>query len=122
MEFRRVLFRSKLVERSLANLAANTAQGLAALGRLAGWSEASMDWLPWNHAAGSAVLRASLMLGGTLYIDRGKPVPGLFDETIRNLREIAVPYFNNVPIGYPILTDPLERELGRTAWRERECK
>src|SRR3546814_21052130 len=69
-----------------------------------------MDWLPWNHAAGSAVLRASLMLGGTLYIDRGKPVPGLFDETIRNLREIAVPYFNNVPLGYAMLTDALESD------------
>src|SRR3546814_14291335 len=50
------------------------------------------------------------MLGGTLYIDRGKPVPGLFDETIRNLREIAVPYFNNVPLGYAMLTDALESD------------
>lgn len=100
----------KLVKQSLTNMAANTAQGLATLGPIVGWHEASLDWLPWNHAAGSAVLRASLMLGGTLYIDRGKPTPDLFAETVRNLREISVPYFNNVPLGYSMLTDALEND------------
>ncbi len=109
----------KLVQLSLANLAANTAQGVAAVGELAGWGEASLDWLPWHHAAGAAVLRASLMLGGTLYIDRGKPTPALFDRTIRNLREISVPYFNNVPLGYAMLADALERDevLRRTFFK-----
>jgi feruloyl-CoA synthase len=100
----------KIVQLSLANLAANTAQGVAALGGMAGWSESSVDWLPWHHAAGSAVLRASMMLGGTIYIDRGKPAPGLFDETIRNLREVPVPYFNSVPLGYAMLADALEED------------
>src|SRR3546814_12530038 len=31
-------------------------------------------------------------------------------ETLRNLREIAVPYFNNVPLGYAMLTDALESD------------
>lgn len=100
----------KLVELSLANLAANVAQARAALGGLAGWDEASVDWMPWNHAAGASVLRSSLMLGGTLYIDRGKPLPGLFDETIRNLREVPVTYFNNVPLGFVMLADALEAD------------
>lgn len=106
----------KLVELSLANLAANVAQARTALGGLAGWDEASVDWMPWNHAAGASVLRSSLMLGGTLYIDRGKPLPGLFDETIRNLKDVPVTYFNNVPLGFTMLADALEgdAELRRT--------
>ena len=106
----------KLVELSLSHLAANVAQARAALGGLAGWGEASVDWMPWNHAAGASVLRSSLMLGGTLYIDRGKPLPGLFAETIRNLKEVPVPYFNNVPLGFVMLADALEAdaELRRT--------
>src|SRR3546814_21135318 len=31
-------------------------------------------------------------------------------ETLRNLREIAVPYFNNVPLGSAMLTDALESD------------
>ncbi len=37
------------------------------------------------------------------------PVPGKFDETLRNLREIACTWYFNVPIGY----DMLARELAR---------
>jgi feruloyl-CoA synthase len=51
------------------------------------------------------------VFGGTLYIDEGKPVPGLFAETLRNLREIAVPYFCNVPAGFTMLIEALEKDL-----------
>ena len=48
-----------------------------------------LDWLPWNHTFGSNHnLNLILMHGGTLYIDAGKPMPGLFDASIRNLREV----------------------------------
>ena len=38
-----------------------------------------VDWLPWSHTFGGNY-NFNLMLrnGGTLYIDGGKPVPGLF--------------------------------------------
>lgn len=100
----------KVVEQSLSALAANTAQGIGLIGRAAGWDDVMLDWLPWHHAAGASVLRAGLILGGTLHIDAGKPAPGLFDTSIGNLRETSVPYFNNVPLGYAMLVDAMDRD------------
>ena len=100
----------KVVEHSLSALAANTAQGLGLIGRAAGWDDAMLDWLPWHHAAGASVLRAGLMLGGTLHIDAGKPAPGLFETSLANLRETSVPYFNNVPLGYAMLVDAMDAD------------
>jgi feruloyl-CoA synthase len=63
-----------------------------------------VDWLPWNHTAGSNHnLGLVLNHGGTLYIDEGKPVPGLIDKTVRNLREVAPTIYFNVPRGYEAL-------------------
>lgn len=98
----------KVVEASLAALSANTAAGVGLIGRAAGWHEEMLDWLPWHHTAGAGVLRAGLMLGGTLHIDAGKPAPGLFEKTIANLRETSVPYFNNVPLGFQMLVDAMD--------------
>src|SRR5580698_1118354 len=60
-----------------------------------------VDWLPWNHTFGGNH-NVGLMLynGGTFYIDDGRPVPGGFNETVRNLREIAPTVYFNVPRGY----------------------
>src|SRR5690606_16448622 len=52
----------------------------------------------------------TLLEGGTVYVDDGKPAPGLFDESIRNLREISVGYYNNVPLGYAMLVNALEQD------------
>src|SRR5271165_1700364 len=49
--------------------------------------------------------------GGTLYIDSGKPIPGLIDRTIAALKEISPTAYFNVPRGYNILLDYLERDL-----------
>ena len=60
-----------------------------------------VDWLPWNHTfAGNHNFGISLYHGGTIYIDDGKPVPGLINETLRNLREIAPTFYLNVPTGF----------------------
>jgi len=69
-----------------------------------------VDWLPWNHTAGSNH-NFGLVLnhGGTLYIDEGKPVPGLIEKTVRNLREVAPTIYFNVPRGYEALL-PFLRE------------
>ena len=70
-----------------------------------------LDWAPWNHtAAGNKVSSLVLTNGGTYYIDDGRPVPGKFDETIRNLREIACTWYFNVPLGYDMLVEALEAD------------
>jgi feruloyl-CoA synthase len=70
-----------------------------------------LDWLPWNHTFGAnhnfnLVLRHA----GTLFIDGGRPVPGLIEETVRNLREVSPTIFFNVPAGYAALLPFLERD------------
>ncbi|ENZ80342.1 MULTISPECIES: feruloyl-CoA synthase [Caulobacter] len=66
---------------------------------------------PWSHSLGAnAILHMVLHRGGTLYIDAGQPVPGRFDETVRNLREVATTYHNMVPAGWAMLIGELERD------------
>ncbi|MCP3970766.1 MAG: feruloyl-CoA synthase [Rhodobacteraceae bacterium] len=71
-----------------------------------------LDWAPWNHtAAGNKVSYLVLTNGGTYYIDDGRPVPGQFDETLRNLREISCTWYFNVPIGYDMLVRELASDV-----------
>jgi feruloyl-CoA synthase len=80
-----------------------------------------VDWLPWNHTfGGNHNFNLVLRNGGTLYIDAGKPVPGLVEATVRNLKEIAPSLYFNVPRGYDLLLPFLERdaELRRSFFRE----
>lgn len=109
----------KLVATSLDNIAAVTIQSSIIFGPEV-YQGNIVDWLPWHHAAGAGVLRTSLFNGGSLYIDGGKPMPTLFDETIRNLREIPVPYFANVPQGFAMLVDAMEEDslLRRSFFQE----
>jgi feruloyl-CoA synthase len=70
-----------------------------------------LEWLPWNHTfAGSKDFGLILYNGGTLYLDEGKPVPGAFDETLRNLREIAPTIVLNVPKGYEAIIPYLRKD------------
>lgn len=70
-----------------------------------------LDWGPWNHtAAGNKVFYLALTNGGSYYIDDGRPVQGKFDETLRNLSEIACTWYFNVPVGYDLLVDKLESD------------
>ena len=70
-----------------------------------------LDWMPWNHTmGGNAAFHPVLVDGGTLYIDDGRPVPGQFDETIKNLREISPTYYANVPAGYAALAAAMEKD------------
>jgi feruloyl-CoA synthase len=70
-----------------------------------------VDWLPWHHAfGGNAQFNGVLALAGTLYIDTGRPVPGLFDATIENLREVSPTSFGCVPAAFGMLASALERD------------
>jgi feruloyl-CoA synthase len=69
------------------------------------------DWLPWNHTfGGNHNFGIVLYNGGTLYIDSGKPVPGAFETTVANLREIAATAYFNVPRGYDLLVPRLRAD------------
>ena len=70
-----------------------------------------LDWMPWNHTmGGNAAFHPVLVDGGTLYIDDGRPMPGLIEETLRNLREISPTYYANVPAGYAALAAAMEKD------------
>jgi feruloyl-CoA synthase len=70
-----------------------------------------LDWLPWNHTmGGNALFNPVLADGGTLHIDDGRPVPGQFDETVHNLREVAPTYMSNVPAAWAMLANALEAD------------
>ena len=63
-----------------------------------------VDWLPWNHTfGGNHNFNIVLCHGGTLYIDAGRPLPGLFEHSIANLRDVAPTVYFNVPRGYDML-------------------
>lgn len=72
-----------------------------------------VDWLPWNHTfGGNHNFNMILRNGGTLYIDSGKPAPGLIEATIENLRDIAPTVYFNVPRGFQMLAPFLEKDPG----------
>jgi feruloyl-CoA synthase len=76
-----------------------------------------LDWLPWHHALGGVLnLGRSLLLGATHYIDDGRPLPGMFERTVRNLREVSPTVLTSVPSAWSMLAAELERdpELARS--------
>jgi len=79
-----------------------------------------VEWLPWNHTfGGNHDFNLVLRNGGSLYVDAGKPVPGLVETTVRNLREISPTLYFNVPRGFDLLLPHLEQdvELRRSFFR-----
>ncbi|MFZ5544395.1 MAG: feruloyl-CoA synthase [Pseudomonadota bacterium] len=70
-----------------------------------------LDWLPWSHTfGGNHNINLVLRNGGTLYVDDGRPVPGLIEKTVRNLREVQPTLHFNVPRGLDMLLPFLEAD------------
>ncbi len=70
-----------------------------------------VDWLPWNHTfGGNHNFNMVLRHGGTLYVDGGKPMPGLIEQTVANLRDVAPTLYFNVPRGFDVLLPYLEQD------------
>lgn len=69
-----------------------------------------LSWMPWNHIGALIHLNYVIHDGGTYYIDEGRPIPGEFDETLRNLRDVIPLEFNSVPILFGQLATALERD------------
>ncbi|MEH2565508.1 feruloyl-CoA synthase [Bradyrhizobium sp. AZCC 2289] len=80
-----------------------------------------LDWLPWSHTFG-ANHNFNLVLrnGGTLYVDGGKPAPGLFATSLANLRSVMPTIYFNVPRGFDMLIAALrgDDELRRRFFGE----
>ena len=100
----------KAVIQTQRMIASNLAQGRQVLGDTAGWSDVMLDWLPWSHVSGAFTKMGTLTSGGTLYIDGGKPLPSMFAESLRNLKEISPKFYVNVPFGYSMLADALDKD------------
>ncbi|MFN9504225.1 MAG: feruloyl-CoA synthase [Rubrivivax sp.] len=70
-----------------------------------------LDWLPWSHTFGANHnLNMVLAHGGSLSIDDGRPVPGLVEKTLANLREVKPNFYFNVPRGFDMLLPFLEQD------------
>lgn len=70
-----------------------------------------VDWLPWNHTfGGNFVLNTVLTTGGTLYIDDGKPMPGLIERSVRNGAEAGPTIHVNAPRGLDMVARVLAED------------
>jgi len=75
-----------------------------------------LDWLPWSHTfGGNHDTNLVLTNGGTLWIDDGRPAPGLVERTVRNLADARPTVYLNVPAGYAALLPHLERDPAAAA-------
>ncbi|MEZ5375031.1 MAG: AMP-binding protein [Acidimicrobiales bacterium] len=72
-----------------------------------------LDWMPWSHVgAGVMRLNGVIARGGSVYLDTGRPVPGQFEATIENMRQVRPTTYSGAPLGWAVLTDALERDPG----------
>ena len=70
-----------------------------------------VDWLPWSHTfGGNHNMNMMLTCGGTIYVDAGRPAPGMFAQTIANLADVPPTIYFNVPAGYAQLVPALESD------------
>ena len=70
-----------------------------------------VDWLPWSHTfGGNHNFNMVLSHGGTMYVDEGRPAPGLVEHSLRNLRDVKPNFYFNVPRGFDMLLPFLEQD------------
>ena len=78
---------------------------------LAGEPPVLLDWLPWSHTfGGNHNVNQVIANAGTLWIDDGRPAPGMIERTVRNLADVSPTIYYNVPAGYSALLPFLERD------------
>ena len=70
-----------------------------------------LDWLPWSHTfGGNHNFHMVLSHGGSLFVDDGRPAPGLIEMTVANLRAVRPNFHFNVPRGFDMLLPYLEAD------------
>ncbi|MBN3761924.1 AMP-binding protein [Burkholderia sp. Ac-20365] len=113
----RILFTSgstgtpKGVPATYGNLKASMAYFAHVFGALAQPQPVFLDWMPWHHTMGGIFALGRMMVtGASYYIDDGKPLPGLFERTLRNLRDISPTIFSSAPSALSMLASELERD------------
>ncbi len=71
----------------------------------------NLDWMPWSHISGGNVnFNGCMSQGGCYHIDEGRPMPGLFQTTMKNAAEIRPQYFGSAPIAYAMLAEAMEQD------------
>lgn len=71
----------------------------------------ALEWMPWSHiSAGNISFNGAMWAGATLHLDEGKPIPGQFETTIRNLTEISPMSFGSAPVAFGMLAEAMERD------------
>ena len=71
----------------------------------------SLEWMPWSHiSAGNISFNGLLWSGGTLHLDEGKPIPGMFETTIKNLYDVSPNVFGSAPIAFTMLAEAMEAD------------
>jgi feruloyl-CoA synthase len=70
-----------------------------------------LEWMPWSHiSAGNISFNNVLWTAGTLFLDEGKPLPGQFETTIKNLYEVSPSIFGTAPIALGMLAAAMEQD------------
>lgn len=100
----------KAVVQTHAMMIACVSQSWWAMKETGTWDRNMMEWLPWSHVSGLYVSIAASLVGGSFYIDDGRPLPGRFDATLNNIRDLELSTFTSVPVGYTMLVDALEKD------------
>ncbi|WP_028221147.1 AMP-binding protein [Paraburkholderia oxyphila] len=114
----------KAVAMSYGNLKAATAYLAYLLGTLADPQPVFLDWMPWHHTMGGLVsFGRSMVTGASHHLDDGAPVPGRFERTLRNLREVSPTIFTSAPVAFAMLANALERDeaLAQTLFARLMC-
>ncbi len=71
----------------------------------------ALEWMPWSHiSAGNIGFNGALWAGATVHLDEGKPIPGMFETTIRNLYEVSPMVFGSAPIAFAMLAEAMEKD------------
>ncbi|HEX6866947.1 MAG TPA: AMP-binding protein [Caulobacteraceae bacterium] len=71
----------------------------------------SLEWMPWSHiSAGNIGFNGNLWAGGTVHLDEGKPIPGMFETTIKNLYEVSPVVFGSAPVAFAMLAEAMEKD------------
>ncbi|NVJ18969.1 AMP-binding protein [Myxococcus sp. AM010] len=70
-----------------------------------------LDWMPWSHVGGGNIgFNHNLLRGATVYLDEGRPMPGLFERTIANIKSVSPTEFSSVPVAFRMLVDALRTD------------